>query len=769
MKMMKTTSYILISMTGIVLWSSISYAQSFYDLNTVQTIALTFRQSNWDFMLDTAKAGSDGYIMAQSVSINGTVFDSVGVKYKGNSTYRPEQVKNPFHIELDTYKDQNYQGYTDVKLSNAAKDPSFLREALSYAILRQYMDASLSNYANVYVNGKLIGLYVNCESVSKKFVRNHFYSKDNAFFKCNPIAGAGPGTSALPNLVYLGPDSTSYAPAYEMNSDFGWSDLIRLCNTLKNNISGIETVLDVDRALWMLAFDNCLVNLDSYIGGFAQNYYLYKDNTGRFNCVLWDFNESFGTFSNTGTINLPNTTAKIQMTHLLHSGDANWPLVQKLLSVPAYKKMYLAHLQTILNENFSNGSYLTTARSYQPVIDASVQADPNKLYTYAQYQSNLTADVTSGSGPSMTSAPGIANLMNGRYTYLSPLSDFTNTRPSIAGVAPSNAAPKVKSSISVTATVSNTNANAVYLGYRYDVTDKFTKVLMYDDGAHGDGASGDNVYGATINVNSPLIQYYVYAENNNAGMFSPVRAEHEFYTIKAEGDPGTVTVKMNEIYSRGTTTDPDWIELYNTTTAPISLAGYKIYDVGGQGGTKPKKEIPAGTVIPATGFFVVVTDGSASSDFGLSSSGETVWLEDSAGTIVDTVNFAAMGTSQSYGRFPDGGAWKLLNTITRGTTNGGATAVWSEHSIPGNFELSQNYPNPFNPVTTIKYSLPRNTTVILRVYNLIGQEVAVNVNSFQAPGEYSVTFDASKFPSGIYFYRLSAGSFIETRKMILIR
>ena len=111
-------------------------AQSFYDLNIIQKIEIYFAESNWDYKLDTAKAGAESYIMAQKVIINGIAFDSVGVKYKGNSTYRATQIKNPFHIELDTYKDQDYQGYTDIKLSNSAKDPSFLREVLSYDILR---------------------------------------------------------------------------------------------------------------------------------------------------------------------------------------------------------------------------------------------------------------------------------------------------------------------------------------------------------------------------------------------------------------------------------------------------------------------------------------------------------------------------------------------------------------------------------------------------------------------------------------------------------
>ena len=179
-------------------------AQDFYDLYTVQTIKITFAESNWDQLLNTEKAGNEGYTMAQSVAINGEVYDSVGVKYKGNSTYQANQVKNPFHIELDTYKEHNHQGYKDIKLSNIAKDPSFLREVLSYDILGNYMDAPKSNYANVYVNGNLIGFYSNSEAVTKTFVKDRFGSKNGTFVKCNPPAGAGPQSNDFPNLVYLG-------------------------------------------------------------------------------------------------------------------------------------------------------------------------------------------------------------------------------------------------------------------------------------------------------------------------------------------------------------------------------------------------------------------------------------------------------------------------------------------------------------------------------------------------------------------------------------
>ncbi len=115
---------------------------------------------------------------------------------------------------------------------------------------------------------------------------------------------------------------------------------------------------------------------------------------------------------------------------------------------------------------------------------------------------------------------------------------------------------------------------------------------------------------------------------------------------------GQTNVVLNEIYSRGSSNDPDWIEVYNPTNSTIDISGFKIYDIGGQSGTKPKKEFASGTTIPANGFLVIVTDDTTSSGFGLSSNGETVWFENAAGTIIDSVSFPALQTNESYSRVP---------------------------------------------------------------------------------------------------------------------
>lgn len=89
--------------------------------------------------------------------------------------------------------------------------------------------------------------------------------------------------------------------------------------------------------------------------------------------------------------------------------------------------------------------------------------------------------------------------------------------------------------------------------------------------------------------------------------------------------------------------------------------------------------------------------------------------------------------------------------------------------IPGKFELSQNYPNPFNPVTRIQYSVNSMELVSLKIYDILGNEVATLVNKEQPAGRYELMFNAEELSSGIYFYKLQSGSLIQTKKMILLK
>jgi hypothetical protein len=92
-----------------------------------------------------------------------------------------------------------------------------------------------------------------------------------------------------------------------------------------------------------------------------------------------------------------------------------------------------------------------------------------------------------------------------------------------------------------------------------------------------------------------------------------------------------------------------------------------------------------------------------------------------------------------------------------------------ETDYPLEYTLSQNYPNPFNPVTTIKYTVPHKSFITIKIFNVLGKEITTLVNDEKSPGVYELTWNAGNLPSGVYFYRLQNGSFIDTRKMILMK
>lgn len=148
--------------------------------------------------------------------------------------------------------------------------------------------------------------------------------------------------------------------------------------------ASVESTMDIDRAIWMLAFNNVMVNLDSYNGAFCQNYYLYKDNNNRYNPTVWDLNMCFGGFpfagsGSTSLGTLTNITTMAQLAIDNHATDNNWPLINDIQSSPMYKRMYMAHIRTMVNEQITNANYVNVATQLLSNIDTAVLSDNNKF------------------------------------------------------------------------------------------------------------------------------------------------------------------------------------------------------------------------------------------------------------------------------------------------------------------------------------------------------------------------------------------------------
>jgi len=167
------------------------------------------------------------------------------------------------------------------------------------------------------------------------------------------------------------------------------------------------------------------------------------------------------------------------------------------------------------------------------------------------------------------------------------------------------------------------------------------------------------------------------------------------------------------------------------------------------------------------------------------------WFSDNNATIekviVDTLNWTGWKLkSITLSDFTNSDSLQFSSLAIRQTKNGGTSGIIyvddiqtdillpvknETNNIPSEYSLSQNYPNPFNPSTTIRYTIPvvDATDVLLKIYDILGREVATLVNKKQSAGNYNVTFDANNLTSGIYFYRLTSGSFVTTKKLMLLK
>ncbi len=497
-------------------------SQELYDPEHIAKIELTFVEEDWQYPLHYYHSLKKGQRHIGQLMIDGEAFDSVGVRFKGFSSYSRKNAKNPLNIKIDhIQKKADYQGFETLKLSNGNLDPSWLREILAYQIARKYMVAPQSNYAQVFVNGKYHGLFGNTESIDGKFGRRYLYAeKGHVRIKGNSPLGVFQNKRS--SLEYLGPDTSAYSSSYEVKSDYGWKALYELIDILNNRPERIGSILDMDGAIWMLAFNNVLVNLDSY-SDFAQNYYLIQDKNGRFHFVIWDTNLAFD-----GLGKPQGVLMQHDYDPLAKQIDERFPLINLVLNDPKYRKIYFAHCRTILNENFANGWYKDEAEKYRALINDYVKKDTNWNFDINAFNKNYR-ETYIHKNPSPFPYPGIIELMEARTAFLKNHPEYKKTPPVITEVN-GGLSRKDSSGVLVTAQISGSKKAFVY--FRKRSSHVFQKMPLYDDGKHVDEVANDGIYSALVPFGKKKVEYYIYAENKEAVMFSPERAEHEFYIFK---------------------------------------------------------------------------------------------------------------------------------------------------------------------------------------------------------------------------------------------
>lgn len=735
-------------------------AQSdFYAIDHVPEIRLQFTQSNWDDILDSLYLLGEDFRLGADCTIDGIAYNKVGVRYKGFSSYSSGRNKNPLNIDLDyAFSEQAHQGFHKVKLSNVIQDPSFVREVLSYEVARKYMPASKANYANVYINDALIGLYTNVEAVNGKFLDEHFGASNTTFVKGNPETIDLNGENA--NLgTSPGTETYNYHSLYNMKSTGSndWGNLYEFIDVLNTDPNSVESLLNVDRTLWMHAFNYSVINFDSYIG-YAQNYYLFQDINGQFNPILWDLNMSFASYRLTDasdnwdgfTIAEAKTIDPLQ--HLNSFSVQPRPLITNVIQNPMYERMYIAHLTTIIEENFDNGLFETRGTYFQSVIDASVQADTNKFYTYADFIENLDSTVSD-----LVDYPGIVDLMEDRSDYVLSYPGY-QYRPEFVNVNVVNPSTIAGDDLWITADLIGMVSN-VYLAYRFAETEVFSVVQMNDDGLHQDAGSADNLFGAKIESASNLVQYYIYAENDSSGRFAPERAAYEFYEhvspIRVQDVVINEVMSANAILFDENDEYDDWLELYNTTDYSISLNDLYLSN---DPANLTKWALPS-VLLDSDRYAQIWLDDSTQgiyhANFDLDDSGDSLWLSYSNGTVIDSIVLGQQYNTTSFGRYPNG-------------TGGFVEMVPSPLEFNGDqiFAIVSDevfiFPNPTSDAFNIKTN--KDVDYNIDLYSIHGRKI---MESRTLEGNGQITIDSSNLANGIYLVHVSYNEESTTKKIMI--
>ena len=754
MKVINFKIFFLLLQFILLIYSNLNSQEDFYDISKIREIRIEFNDQNWKSTMDSLfSVGDNESRIKADVIVDGYRYKECGIRYKGFSSWNADELKNPFNINLDyTFKNQNHQGYKKLKLSNVIYDPSFIREVLSYAIARKYMPASGANFANLYINDTLIGLYTNVESVDDCFVDKYFGSHKNPFFKASPEKLIYPyGQNS--NLAHThGDDSSGYIPYYSIESDYGWEDLYNLIYTLNLDTANISSVINVDRALWMHALNYSLLNLDSYIA-YAQNYYLYKENSGIFSTIPWDLNMSFGSFRHSdGSTNFNGLTiTKIEnlnpLQHLTFSISPR-PLMKNLFLNSTFKKMYLAHIRTVIDENIANNFYLDLGIQLQSLIDSYVYNDTNKFYSYEDFKNNI--DTTTGS--SSDQYPGIKSIMEARFDYL-------DTYPGIRG-NPEFVETYLSSDVALrgeefTFYVKMNAPVKLRLYYRFSSKDNFDFLNMYDDGENEDITDGDSVFSLSVIPQDNCLEYYFWAENDSSGTFLPVRAAYEFFSIPVV--PETNELKINEIsfvneMSENVVlpSDVDWIELYNNTNNNLNIVSTKII-------YKSFVTDIVDTILNQYGHFVFSPEGFVFQDEAnlFTFSEDYLYLMYNSEKILDSIRIFSCNDNRTIGLFPDGSGMCKVLIPTPGNVN-----FVSENEI----NKVSIFPNPVSDVLfcniNANFAIDR-----FIIYNSFGQ--FVYCQDCNGISSCSLELNISNWSNGVYFVKFLGDQQCHSSKFII--
>ncbi len=407
---MKKIFYLFFLIAQSVFVSAQQAGDNFFSEPIVHEVKLSFwQQAYWDSL--TVNYTNDAY-MKCAVEIDGTVIDTIGVKFKGNSSYNNQSDKKPFKLDLNDYiNGANIDGLKKLNLNNGFKDPSFLREKIALDFYNEHgIIAPRCGYTKLYINNVYWGLYTVVEEIDKTFLSGRFNDNDGNLFKGDPQG----------DLKWINNLPSSYYSKYELHTNEtlnDWSDLVNFIKQanspaalLYDSLNHVFHSTDFLRA-W--AGTTLFVNLDSYIGS-GHNYFIYHDSTtNKFRWILWDVNETFGNF-NMGL-------QPAQLTALAYdyiNNPNNRPLANNMRINSTFHTTLGNEMCDLVYGGFSNAEMDGKIDSIANAIRPHVYADNKKFFSNQQFEDNIINDISVPGTPGGSNILGIKSFISARRSQL---------------------------------------------------------------------------------------------------------------------------------------------------------------------------------------------------------------------------------------------------------------------------------------------------------------------------------------------------------------
>ena len=362
-----------------------------FDPSRVAKVEFEFTAGGWNAIKSNPMAEE---FQEATFIFDGERVENVAIRTKGNSSLKSVSNSNttrfPFKVDFNEYVDgQAFCGIKKLAFNNGFKDPSFMREHIAYKLANEVgLYAPRTMYADLWVNGEHVGLYLMVEPVDDDFfIEKHFANDDGDLYKPDWPAG---------HLQDQGDQLEDY-PGVEIENNQETSDHSKLMKLIDITNHGpydqIDTVLNVEMMLRYAAFNSVLVNLDSYTGN-GHNYYIYEQE-GVFTIIPWDLNEAFGNF----TCGCNSTDIIGFYIDEPTCGDLNEkPLINAALQSASNQSAYHDILQGMLDGAFNVETMSAWIDETATLIRPYVQADPTKFFSDSDFETSLSTDVQGTQG-----------------------------------------------------------------------------------------------------------------------------------------------------------------------------------------------------------------------------------------------------------------------------------------------------------------------------------------------------------------------------------